>query len=130
MTLKGDAKLKEKMTCSFKYDLRDLVNFHPTTLKCEISFSMVSFSPKYTLLELRKYRGVIFHDIEQWYKIWINPDIVVSKMAWGIGWAFIRALKYLKNCTLTRSFCPMYIMFQPENFVGIMCCDIAGWWKI
>ena len=54
--------------------------------------------------ELKKYRVIIFHDIEQWYKIWINPDLVVSKMAWGIGWTFITALKSLKNCTLRALF--------------------------
>ena len=28
MTLKNDAKFKEKRTCGFKYDMRNLVNFH------------------------------------------------------------------------------------------------------
>ena len=27
MTLKGDAKFKEKLTCGFKYDIKDLVKF-------------------------------------------------------------------------------------------------------
>ena len=66
---------------------------------------MGSFCPKYTRFEVEKYRGVIFHGTEQWFKIWINPDLVASKMAWGIGWTFIRALKSLKNCTLMDSFC-------------------------
>ena len=56
--------------------------FHPTTQKSENFFPMGSFRPKYTRFELQKYIGVIFHDIEQWCKIWINPDLVVSKMAW------------------------------------------------
>ena len=30
MTLKSDAKFKEKLTYGFKYDVRNLVNFHPT----------------------------------------------------------------------------------------------------
>ena len=61
------------------------------------NFTSISyFCPKYMRLELKKYRGVIFHDSEQWCKIWINPDLVVSKMAWGIGWTFIRALKVWK----------------------------------
>ena len=38
MTLKSDAKFKEKLTCGFKYDLRNLVNFHPTTQKSENFF--------------------------------------------------------------------------------------------
>ena len=35
MTLKSDAKFKEKLICGFKYDMRNLVNFHPTTQKSE-----------------------------------------------------------------------------------------------
>ena len=127
MILKKDAKFKEKLTCSFKCDMRNLVNFHPTTQKCEHSFSMGSFCPKYAKFELQKYRGVIFHDTEQWCNIWINPDLVISKMPWGIGLTFIRALKSLKNCTLMGSFCPKHIMFQLENFIGIMCHDTEGW---
>ena len=65
MTLKSDAKFKEKLTCGFKYDKRNLVNFHQTTQKFKNLFSMGSFCPKYTRFELQKYRGVIFHDTEQ-----------------------------------------------------------------
>ena len=125
MTLKSDAKFKEKLTCSFKHDIRNLVNFHPTTQKSENFTSMGYFCPKYMRFELKKYRGVIFHDTEQWCKIWINPDLVVSKMAWGIGWTFIRALKTLKNYTLMGSFCPKR-MFQLETFRGIMHHDTEG----
>ena len=105
MTLKSDAKFKEKLTSGFKYDMRNLVNFHPTTQKSENFTSMGYFCPKYMRFELKKYRGVIFHDTEQWCKIWINLDLVVSKLAWGIGWTFIKALKNLKICTLMGSFC-------------------------
>ena len=59
MTLKSDAKFKDKLTCGFKYDIRNLVNFHPTTQKSK------SFCPRYMRFELKKYRGVIFHDTEQ-----------------------------------------------------------------
>ena len=33
MTLNSDAKFKEKLTFGFKYGLRNMVNFHPTTQK-------------------------------------------------------------------------------------------------
>ena len=46
MTLKSDAKFKEKLTCSFKHDIRNLVNFHPTTQKSENYTSVGSFCPK------------------------------------------------------------------------------------
>ena len=107
------------MTCSFKPDMRNLVNFHPTTQKAENFFSMGPFCPNYTRFQQQKYR-VISHDAEQWCKVWINHNLVVSKIAWGIGWAFIRALKSLKNGTLMGSFCPSHVMFQLENFIGIV----------
>ena len=65
MTLKSDAKFKEKVTFGFKYDMRNLVNFHPTTQKSENFTSMGSFCPKYVRFELKKYKGVISHDTEQ-----------------------------------------------------------------
>ena len=119
-----------KLPHGFKYEMRNLMSFHPTTQTSENLFSMGSFCPKYTWFEQQKYRGVIFHDTEQWCKIWINPDLVVSQMAWGIGWTFIRAQKSLKNCTLMDSFCPKHIMFQLENSIGIMCHNTEGWCTI
>ena len=46
MTLKSGAKSKEKLTCGFKYGLRNLVNFHPTTQKYENFTFMGSFCPR------------------------------------------------------------------------------------
>ena len=151
---------------------------------------MGSFCKNHLKFQLKKYRRVISHDIEEWCKVqrktdlwfhsnmtwriwwiftqplrslkvslwwaiflqsisvwatkiqrsylsghwvvmqkWINPDLVVSKMTWGIGSTFIRALKSLKNCTLMGSFCPKNIMFQVENFRGVMCHDTERWCK-
>ena len=65
MILKSDTKFKEKLTCGFKYDIRNLVNFHPTTQKFANFFSMGSFCPKYTRFELKNYKGVMCHDTEE-----------------------------------------------------------------
>ena len=35
MTLKSDAKFKEKLIFGFKYDMKNLVNFHQATQKSE-----------------------------------------------------------------------------------------------
>ena len=129
MTLKNDAKFKEKRTCGFKYDMRNLVNFHSKIWKFLLWWA-VFVQGICTRFELQKYRGVIFHDTAQWCKIWINLDFAVSKMAGGIGWNFIRALKRPKNCTLMGSFCPKHIMFQQKNSIGIMCHDTERWCKI
>ena len=114
------------MTCSFKYDMRNFVNFHLTTQKFQNFASMGYFCPKYLRSELEKYGGVTFHNTEQWCKIWINPDLVVSKMAWVIGWTFIKVLKNLKNCTLMGSFWPKDI-FSPRKFQR----DYMSWhWRV
>ena len=67
-TLKSDAKFEEKLT--FKYDMRNLVNFHPTTQISEnFTISLLGyFFPKSMRFELKKYREVIFHDTERWCK--------------------------------------------------------------
>ena len=37
---------------------------------------MDSFWAKYILLELKKYRRIIFHETEEWYKIWREVDLL------------------------------------------------------
>ena len=60
MTLKSDAKFKEKRTCGFKYDMTNLVAFHPTTEKSENFFSMGSFCPKHTKFEIQNTEELSF----------------------------------------------------------------------
>ena len=121
MTLESVQILKKNWIRGFRYDMRNLVNFHQITQKSENLFSMSSFCPKYARSELQKYRGVIFHDTEEWCKIWINPELVVLKMAWGIWWTFIRAPKNLKIFYWWALFCPRYTVsvrkFQ-RNYVS------------
>ena len=64
MALKNDAKFEEKLTLGSKNNMRNLVNFHLTTQKSENFTSIGYFCPKYMRFELKKYRGVIFHDTE------------------------------------------------------------------
>ena len=35
MTLKNDGKFEKKLTCDLKNEMKNLVNFHPSTLKCQ-----------------------------------------------------------------------------------------------
>ena len=52
MTLNSDAKFKEKLTCDLEYDMRNLENFHKSSLNG-------SFYPKQKMYELNIYIGVI-----------------------------------------------------------------------
>ena len=72
------------------------LNFQSTTQKSKNFILMGYFCPKSIRFELKKYRRIIFHETEQWCKIWINPDHLVLKIACGIEWTFIRALKVWK----------------------------------
>ena len=46
---------------------------HP---KISIIFTLMGcFWPKYLILELRKYRGVIFDGTQDWYKVWKKTDL-------------------------------------------------------
>ena len=38
-----------------------------------------SFSAKYIMFELKKYAGFIFHDSEDWCKIWRKTDLWFGK---------------------------------------------------
>ena len=126
MALKGDAKFKEKLTCGFKYDVRNLVNFHPTTQKSKNFTPMGYLCPKYEVWAKK---------IQSSYLSWHwtmmqnlrNPDLVVSKMAWGIGWTFvIREPKSLKVVRWWALFFPKHILFQLETFREIIIMTLKG----
>ena len=59
---------------------------------------MGCFWPIYVMFDLKKYRGVIFHDTRVWCKIWRKTDLLFRKWHWGIWQIFTRALiKKLTN---------------------------------
>ena len=47
MALKSDVKFKEKLTSGFKYDMKNLVNFHSNNQKPQNFTSVCTFFPKY-----------------------------------------------------------------------------------
>ena len=120
---------RDQPKCKFLRLLKVLRFLRP--LQKTKSFTLMGyFCPKYMSFDLKKYRRVMFRVTEQWCKIWINSDLVASKMAWEIGWTFIIALKNLKNYTLMGSFCPKHIMFQLECFRENIYHETEGWCKI
>ena len=55
---------------------KEFNKFWPEQLKVTKIFTlMCSFWAKYKLFELKKYRGVIFHETEEGYKIWRGIDL-------------------------------------------------------
>ena len=77
--------------------LRSLKNLH---------FDWSLFA-KYITFDLKKYRGIIFHDTKVSFKIWKKNWLVAWKMTWGILKTFTRTFGSVKIGTMIGSFCPM-----------------------
>ena len=107
MTLKSDAKFKEKLTCAFKYDMRNWVNFHLSSQKSENCTMMGSFCPKHILFQLQNFRGIMCHDTEGCRKVYMKTDLRPIKMTRNLV-NFMQAVESLKICTLIGSVCPKY----------------------
>ena len=65
MILKSDARFEEKMTCSFKYDMRNLLIFLLTTQKSD--FLMGSF--------VQSIQGLSYKSTEELSFITLNSDV-------------------------------------------------------
>ena len=78
MTLKIDAKFEEKLIFYFKND-KNLVKFEWALASRQTCTFICSYCAKYLKFEIKKYRGVIFHDTEGWCKIWGKTDLWFGK---------------------------------------------------
>ena len=77
MKRKRGAKFGEEWTCRLKIGISNLTNFDPSTQKVsKIFILMGSFWAKYILFELKRYRGVIFHETEEGCKTWRGIDLL------------------------------------------------------
>ena len=75
------------------------------TKKSEIfALWLIPFLAKYTTLDLKKYKGVIFHDIEESCKIWRKTDLGFGK--WHEEFIKFSSEHYLKVSTLVFSWDP------------------------
>ena len=79
MTLKSDAKFKEEFTCGFKYGMRNLLNFQPTTQKSKNFTSMGYFCPKYMRFELTFIRGPKSLKIVHWCDLFVQSIYCFSE---------------------------------------------------
>ena len=62
--MKNDAKFEEDLTSQFKFDMRNLINFDPSTQKSQKFLFNGLFLAKYLMFQLRKYKGVMLNDHE------------------------------------------------------------------
>ena len=63
---------------------------------------MGSFCPKQKMYEFKIFRGVMCHDIEEWWKIWRGIDMLFQKWQEEFDKFWLEQSKVSKICTLRR----------------------------
>ena len=105
--------------------------FWPKHLKVSKIFTlMCSFWAKYILLELKKYRGVIFHDTEEWYKIWRGIDLSFQNWHEEFDKFWPEHSKVSKMFNLLGYFWAKYILLGLKKYRGSIFHDTEEWCKI
>ena len=130
MTMKNDANFEEELTCRFKIDMGNLMNFLIQALKCLENFHFKGFFwTKYILFELKQYRGVIFHDTKEWCKIWGKTDLLFEKWHKKFGEFSPEHLKVSKLGLWWDLFVQSRKMYKFKIYKGVMCHNNEEWYK-
>ena len=88
------------------------------------------FCSKYITFDLKKFRGVIFNDIEESCKIWRKTDLLFGKWHEESGKFWSEYTLSLKIGTFVRSFYPKQKMYEFNIYRGVMCYYNGEWCKI
>ena len=101
-------KIWRGIDLSFENWHKEFDTFWPEHSKVSKNFTLMgSFWAKYILFDLKRYRGVIFHDIEEWCKIWRKTDLSFGKWHEEFGKFSPEHSKVSKSeLCLMGSFCP------------------------
>ena len=127
MTLKIMQSLKKnwflvpKMTWWIWWNLmRAVSNLEICTLMC-------SFFRKDIMFEWKKYIGVMCHNTKERCKICGWTDLCFEKWLEEFGKFWLNTLN---TCTLMGSFWARYIIFELQNYEGVICHDTEGWCNV
>ena len=96
----------------------------------KIFILMGSFWAKYILLELKKYRGIIFHETEERYKIWSGIDLSFQNWHKKFDKIWPKHSKVSKIFILMGSFWAKYILFELKKYRGIIFHETGEGYKI
>ena len=116
-------KIWRWMDLSFQSWQEEFDKFWREHLKVSKSFVLnYSFWAKYILIELKKYRGVIFHETEERYKLWRG---IVSFQNWHKDFDkfWPEHSKVSKVFTLIIPFWEKHMLFELKNYRGIIFHD-------
>ena len=97
----------------FENWLTEFDNFWPEHAKVSNIFTLMGFFwAKYILFKLKKYRGVIFHETEDGYKIWRGIDLSFEDWHKEFDKFWPEQSKVSKIFTLIGSLWAKYILFE------------------
>ena len=94
----------------------------------QICTLIASFCWKYIKFQLKKHRGVMSHDPEEWWKIWRKTDLFQKQQKFGEFWT--EFLKVSQVCTLIGSYCAKYLIFDLKKYRGVIFHDTEELCKI
>ena len=121
MKLKRDTKFGEESTFHLKICWRNLTKFDPSARKFKKNFILMgSFWAKYILFELKKYRGIIFHETEEGYKIWRGINLLFKNWHKEFDKFWSEHSKVSKIFTLMGSFWGKYVLFGLKKYRSVV----------
>ena len=83
----------------------------------------------YTISAKKKYRGVMSHDTEDWWKIWRKTNLLFQNwQEFGEFWS--EHYKVSKICTLIAPFRAKYTIFDLKKYRGVIFRDTKESCKI
>ena len=92
MTMTNDAKFEEELTCHFKIDIRNLMNFDPSTWKSKkIALQLPPLTKVYNVWAKKVQRSYVWWHWRLMQNLKENW-LVLSKMTWGIWQIWIAHL--------------------------------------
>ena len=91
---------------------------------------MGSFWAKYILFELKKYRGVIFHETEEGYKIWRGIDLSFQNWHKKFDKFWPEQSKVSQMFILMGSFWAKYILFVLKKYTWVIFHEAEEEYKI
>ena len=110
---------------------KEFDKFWPKQSKVSKIFTLMhSFWAKYKLFELKKYRGVIFHETEERYKIWRGIDLSFQNWCKQSDKFWPEHSKVSKIFTLIGSFWAKYILLELKKYRGIIFHETAEGYNI
>ena len=135
MKLRIDAKFEVKMICQNWRKLGEIWPEHSKVSK--ICTFICSYCTKYLMFDLKNYREVIFHDTDEWYKIWRKTDswfgkwhekygkflpehLKVSKL--GLWWNLLIQSRKSMSLKFTEELCVITMKNDAKFEEELTCC--------